>query len=134
MSDVACVGWIDAMTSSRAEAADVVERDHLRVLDPRAQRVALFLRQHRLEGVEHEAVAGVADRVDVQLPALRSCQRRQLLHLLARGNDETAVMRLIAVVLHQRRAAAAERAVGIRFHGAHLQALVEFGHARTRLA
>ena len=43
------------------------------------------------------------------------------------------MVRLIAVVLHQRRAATAERAVGPRFHGAHLQAIVEFGHARTRL-
>ena len=115
------------------EPADVVERDHLRMLDPRAQRVTLFLRQHGLERVEHESIAGVSDRVHVQLPALGRRQRRQLLHLLARVHHQAAVVRLIAVVLHQRGAATAECAVGPRFDGAHLQAIVVFGHARAGL-
>ena len=133
MSDVACVGWIDAITSSRAK----------RRMSSSAITCACSIRGRsawrcsfvsmRLERVEHEAIARVADRVHVQLPALRSRQRRQLLHLLARVHHQAAVVRLIAVVLHQRRAATAERAVGPRFHGAHLQAIVVLGQARTRL-
>ena len=115
------------------EPADVVERDDLRVLDPRAQRVTLLFRQQGLERVEHEAIAGVTDRVHVQLPALGRGQRREFLHLLARVHHQPAMVRLIAVVLHERGAATAECAVGPGFHGAHLQTIVVFGHARTGL-
>ena len=78
------------------EPADVVERDDLRVLDPRAQRVTLLFRQQGFERVEHEPIAGVTDRVHVQLPALGRGQRRELLHLLARVHHQPAVVRLIA--------------------------------------
>ena len=71
LSEVAWVGCIDGMMPMRLEARDVRRRHDLGVLDAVAQVCGAVVARDRFgEGVEDLAVAGVADRVHVDLVAL----------------------------------------------------------------
>ena len=62
-SDGACVNWTDAATPIVGEAADVLRREQLGVLDALAEAERLPDRAGLLEGIERIAVRAISDRV-----------------------------------------------------------------------
>ena len=112
------------------EPWNVIERDDLRMLDSGPQRCTLRGRHLMFKRVEADAVASIANRVDIQLPAVLRRERGQLLHLLRRIEHQAAMMMLIAASLQQRRAAAAQCAIDPRLDGTQLQSIVELRRFR----
>ena len=64
--------------------------------------------------VEHDAVAAIADGVRVHLEAGLQRALGHVLDVLGRRDEQPVVLRVVAVRIEQRRAARAERAVGVQ--------------------
>ena len=75
---MAWLNWTDAATPSVGEAADVLRREQLRVLDPVPQPERRPLVASLLEGVERLAVGQVADRVHGDRPAGAAQRQRRI--------------------------------------------------------
>ena len=104
------------------EARNVLGSDDLRVFDtPAVVGGGGFVTEHLGIRVKHDAVAAVADGVRADLQAAAAGLAHQPLELVGRGHQQAAVAVLVAVVLDQRRAAAAERTVGIELERAHVE-------------
>jgi hypothetical protein len=69
--------------------------------------------------------------MDPELPAMASRLERDLRHALRRRHEPAALPGGVAVVREQRRAAAAERAVGIDLDRAHGQEVAASAEARS---
>ncbi len=98
------------------EPRKVLGRDDLRVLDAGPIRALRRLRQglpRALEGVEGDAIASIADGMDPELPARPPGASRDLGQPLGRRHEQAALAGLVRVVRQERRAAAAQRAVGV---------------------
>lgn len=113
------------------EPRNVLECDDLRMLDAGTQGLAHDGRQLVLEGIERQAIAGVTNGMDVQLPALARGQVGQRRDLLRRIQRQPAMVGLIAVVLQHRGSATAQGSIDPCLHGAHLQPIVELGQLRS---
>ncbi len=104
--------------ADRLEARDVARLHDLRVLDAVTLRAALGCGDFFLVDVEDLLVAGVANRMHVDLVTAAHRLRHHGVHLPALEEQQAVRMRVIAVRLDQRRAAAAQRAVRIQLDGA----------------
>ena len=96
MSDVAWVGWIDAMTRSanRVKSSDAMTCACSMRGRVRAGRRS-GARPRLLERVERDAVPAVADRVDPELPARAARRQGDLGEALGRRHQQTALARLV---------------------------------------
>ena len=83
------MNWSETAIAELGEAADVLGREALRVLDPLAQAARLPHVARPLEGVERRRFARVADRVHADRPARLGALADDLLELLA-GRDHDA--------------------------------------------
>ena len=104
------------------KARDVARRDHLRMLDAPAMVARGLVAQHARVGVEHDAVAAVADgmRRHLQSAVPRAAHGGLEAGLVL--HQQAAIAGIVAVVLDQRGAAAAQRAVDHQLDAAHVQA------------
>ena len=105
----------------RRETRQVVAVHHLGVFDAPAVVGVRLRAQHRVVGVEHDAVAAVADGVAGRLDAaaVGLGHARRIRGRL--GHQQAAVAGFVAVVLDERGAAAAQRTVHVELHAAHGQ-------------
>ncbi|MNN06657.1 hypothetical protein D3C81_1194570 [compost metagenome] len=115
------------------EAWDVLQRHHLRVLHTPAMIIALVPAQHLFVGVQHDAVAAVTDGVGGHLHLATVGLAHCRLEFFRRGHQQSAVVRVVAVVSQHRRATAAKRAIHEQLHAVHLQPATGVG-VETALA
>jgi hypothetical protein len=113
-----------------AEAGNVDGRDHLGVLDApaRGAQRCRIVGEGVAVGVEHEAVAAIADRMRRDLHAAGARLRQRGAQLIERGDQETLARR-VAVGRKQRGAARSQRAVHIELHAAHAHQPLAVGAA-----
>ena len=125
MSEVACVGCIEAMTCSAANrgisAASRICACSLRI---RRSRGAGHLALHALERVHHDAVGAIADGMNAGLESGLGGGQRLRVDLLGRRRQQSGRGRLVGVRLQQRGAARAERTVRLDLDGAHRQVMI----------
>ena len=98
------------------------------MLDAQAVVAGRDAAERGLVGVEHDAVAAVADRVRANLEARSQGALAQMLHVGLRRAQQPGVRRVVAVRREQRGAARAERAVDVELDRANRQPAVVHVH------
>ena len=125
MSDVACVGCMEAMTPQLREAWEVLGSEYLRMLDaqPRATGAGHFL-FGLFVSVQHAAICRIADGVGANLKAGLQRAARQAVNVSFRGGHQAFRLRRIAVRFEKRCTARAERAIRKKLERANRQLVV----------
>ncbi len=106
------------------KARNILRAQDLRVFDAEAMIARGHGRERGLVGVEHDAVAAIADRVHRCLEAGAQRAGGDVLDVGLRGAQQSGVAGIVAVGFQQCGAARAERAVDIEFDRANLQASI----------
>ena len=104
------------------ESRKFLWRHHLRMFDAPAMIGLRRIAQHARIGIHHQPVAAVADGVRRHLHAAAARLAHGRLQRRRFGHQQATVAGIVAVVLQQGGAPAAQRAVGIQLHAPHLQA------------
>ena len=99
------------------EARDVGVIEHLHVLDAKTVIDRRDRFERRFIRVERDAVAAIADRVRSDLEAVLERARRNVAQVLGRGLEQPGILGIVGVGIEERRAARAERAVGVELDG-----------------
>src|SRR6185437_13342538 len=89
--------------------------------------------ERRIESVEHDSVAAIADRVDVDLESALKREVRPRSDVLWSRDEQSRVGRLTTVRREERRPAGAERSVGVELDGANPQRPVMGRPSRAEL-
>src|SRR5437762_14040040 len=100
------------------EARNVLRADHLGVLDSETMVGLGKSSQRSIESIEHDAVAAIANGVDVDLKPVLQRPVRPGANVLRTRDEQSRIGRFVAVWSEQRRAARSERAVGVQLDGA----------------
>src|SRR4029079_15662684 len=90
------------------KSRDILECHDLRMFNARTQSLSLLSREFLLKGVERKTIARIANGVNVQLPPMLSGECAELFDLFGGVQHESAMVRLIAVVLDHAGPATAE--------------------------